>query len=185
MDNRNKLTMISIPIDEILPVVGGFFFQSNPWRLRRTASGLDHVGTDRRGLWGIFTNGTQAARIHKGELIDVLGRESADRVFYKSIYPMKCFVFTPANGALAVITRGEPGYRLVNHDVNRRDGAAAADLLNEALGVSKAHVAAMTAGAVFGWDHPAADPRRYNKDGSKKEKNDHESSGRLGAAAKP
>lgn len=168
MDNQNKLTMISIPIDEILPVVGGFFFQSNPWCLRRTVPGLYHIGTDRRGLWGIFTNGTQAARIHKGELIEVLGREAADLVFNKSIYPMKCFVFTPANGALAVITRGEPGYRLVKRPVDRNAGVEAADLLNEALGVSKAHVAAMTAGAIFGWHHPDADPCRYNKDGSRK-----------------
>ncbi|MBR6413717.1 MAG: hypothetical protein IKS21_03795 [Oscillospiraceae bacterium] len=168
MDNRNKLTVVPIQIDEIVPVNGGFYFQSNPWCLRRTVPGLYHIGTDRRGLWGIFTNGTQAARIHKGELIEVLGREAADLVFNKSIYPMKCFVFTPANGALAVITRGEPGYRLVKRPVDRNAGVEAADLLNEALGVSKAHVAAMTAGAIFGWDHPDADPRCYNKDGSRK-----------------
>lgn len=168
MDNRNKLTVVPIPIDEIVPVNGGFYFQSKPWHLRKTSSGLFHIGTDRRGLWGNFTDGIQVARIHKGELIEVLGREAADLVFNKSIYPMKCFVFTPANGALAVITRGEPGYRLVKRPVDRNAGVEAADLLNEALGVSKAHVAAMTAGAIFGWDHPAAKPDYYCKDGSKK-----------------
>ena len=168
MDNRNKLTVVPIPIDEIVPVNGGFYFQSKPWHLHRTPSGMYHIGTDRRGLWGSFTNGIQVARIHKGELIEVLGREAADLVFNKSIYPMKCFVFVPAYGKLAVITRGEPGYRLVKRPVDRNAGVEAADQLNEALGVSKAHVAAMTAGAIFGWHHPDADSRCYNKDGSKK-----------------
>ena len=168
MDNRNKLSMVLIPFDEIVPVNGGFYFQSKPWHLRKTSSGLFHIGTDRRGLWGSFTDGIQVARVHKGELIEVLGQEAADRIFNKSIYSMSCFVFVPAYGKLAVITRGEPGYRLVKNPVDRNVGAEAADQLNEALGVSKAHAAAMTAGAIFGWHHPDADPRRYNKDGSRK-----------------
>lgn len=68
----------------------------------------------------------------------------------------------------AIISNDLEYYRLVKRPVDRNTGAETADQLNEALGVSKAHVAAMTAGAIFGWHHPDADPRCYNKDGSKK-----------------
>lgn len=56
------------------------------------------------------------------------------------------------------ITRGESGYRPV---LSRTSAAE----LNAEAGVTPQQAEAMLAGSMFGWDVPAADPRRYDADG--------------------
>ena len=79
--------------------------------------------------------------------------------------PEKCFVYVESTDAIGIVTRGESGYILTGqwpHGVSMREGV---DALNEALGVTKAQAAAMSAGSLFGWAIPAADPANYDADG--------------------
>jgi len=85
--------------------------------------------------------------------------------------PKDCVIVIPGEQALAVIQRGESGYhaaetvRLVNRGESLEE---ARDRLNTACGVTRAQVAAMTAGSMFGWHLRGADPATYNEDGSLK-----------------
>lgn len=82
--------------------------------------------------------------------------------------PDECFVFDGKANVIGIITRGEHGYRptaLTAEGVSKKQ---LAELLNCIFGVSRAQAAAMRAGARDGWDHPAAKPDYYRKDGSKK-----------------
>lgn len=161
-----KLTTVLLA--GIIPGQESFLYKGETWRWRKTASGLYVVGSDCKGLWGDFTNGTSFARIHKGDLIRALGNEAANQIFRRSVYPAKCFVYVRSTDEIGVITRGELGYRPVNTPIDSLDKQAAVDRLNAALGVSKAHAAAMNAGSIFGWDCPAARHSNYDKDGKPK-----------------
>ena len=51
------------------------------------------------------------------------------------------------------------------HMAPRAIAQAIVDEYNGQLGVSRAQAAAMLAGAMFGWEVPAADPKNYDKEG--------------------
>ena len=150
----------------ITPGPASFEYQGKTWNWKKTASGLEHVGTDRRGLWGVFTNGTEQARIYRGDLIDALGNDAAAQIFNRQPYPDKCYAYVATTGQIGVITRGERGYKPVSVKIAGLDSHATVDRLNTALGVSKAHAAAMMAGSLFGWDCPAANPKNYDRNGN-------------------
>ncbi len=82
--------------------------------------------------------------------------------------PDECFVFDSKANVIGVITRGKHGYRPTSLAAEGVSKKQLAELLNCIFGVSRAHAAAMRAGARDGWDHPAAKPDYYCKDGSKK-----------------
>ena len=72
----------------------------------------------------------------------------------------------PSSGEIIIIKRGEKGY--FKTDILVTDKDEARSIVNEydaKLGVSKAQEEAMKAGAMFGFQVPAADPRNYDADG--------------------
>lgn len=82
--------------------------------------------------------------------------------------PDICYTTLNTTGELILVKRGETGYwptegYATNEMFPTFD--AVADLLNEKRGVTKAQRAAMTAGSIFGFDVPAADPARYDENG--------------------
>lgn len=161
---------VTVELPYIVPGQAGFEYGGKHWVWKKTGSGLELVGTDRKGLWGIFTNGQDSVQIYKGDLIEVWGDDAANQIFNRQPYPEKCFAYVQSTDEIAVITRGEKGYRPANIPLDGLDTPAAkrdaADRLNESLGVSKPHAAAMMAGSLFGWDCPAAHPRNYDAHGN-------------------
>ncbi len=156
----------SVDLLYIIPGPASFEYQGKVWRWKKSASGLEFVGTDRRGLWGVFTNGTDQVRIYRGDLIDTLGDDAAAQIFNRQPYPNKCYAYVASTGQIGVITRGERGYKPVSVKIAGLDSRATVDQLNAALGVSKAHAAAMMAGSLFGWDCSGANPKNYDRNGN-------------------
>lgn len=77
--------------------------------------------------------------------------------------PEFCYVRLKETGYAAMIKRNEQGYYPLSYGVISEEYI---DTLNTVMGVTKAHVAAMIAGSMFGWDRPGADPRNYDADGN-------------------
>lgn len=94
----------------------------------------------------------------------------------EKLLPEWCYVYLPSTGGLGIVKRGEAGYHkdpIFNPPSPLApSGKAEGELLsrqkNQQLGVSLAQAAAMSAGFMFGWDVPAADPRAYNAYGQLK-----------------
>jgi len=78
--------------------------------------------------------------------------------------PPMCFVRNDETGLNVVILRGQSGYLPIA--TTRPTSTADADALNGQFGITKAQVAAMKVGSMFGWTVPGANPERYNEDGS-------------------
>lgn len=84
----------------------------------------------------------------------------------RSSLPEQCYSTLKSTGELILIRKGEEGYFHTDFQMGtKEENAAAAEKYNQKLNVSKAQAAAMSAGSMFGWDVPAADPRAYNEDG--------------------
>ena len=79
--------------------------------------------------------------------------------------PERCFSMLQSTGEVIAIERGKSGYLVTDNECVPSLARKAADLLNAKLGVSKAQEAAMSAGSMFGWDTPAADPKNYDAEG--------------------
>jgi len=76
--------------------------------------------------------------------------------------PDACLTLMPSDGKLIYIERGQSGYHTSNWDTgDPTKNQRIADDYNEKLGVTKAQEKAMLSGSMFGWDVPAADPKRY------------------------
>ena len=84
-----------------------------------------------------------------------------------------CYVYIQTKNEVGIVRRGETGYYKTdlaqcNNIKSISQGIAFVDELNEKLGLTKGEVHAMEAGSMFGWDVPAADPSRWNDDGTVK-----------------
>lgn len=156
---------VTIEVQYIIPGDGGFEYEGKKWTWQTSVSGLELVGSDRRGIWGVFTNGTVNARIYKSDLLDIWGDDVANQIFNRETYPEKCFAYVLTSDEIVVLRRGEKGYYSVELNIGNLDKRIVVDQLNEALGVSKAHAAAMMVGSLFGWDCPGAHPRNYDANG--------------------
>ena len=91
--------------------------------------------------------------------------KSEEIIPLRSSLPEKCYLYVEATDTIALITRGERGYMetdVVPETVSKRKGV---EYLNDTMGITKAQEAAMEAGAMFGWDKPAADPDTYDENG--------------------
>jgi len=75
--------------------------------------------------------------------------------------PERCYATLASTGELIRIERGEPGY----YPEPEYTEFATAEMLNDALGVSKAEAEAMFTGSMFGWHVPGADPAMYDENG--------------------
>ena len=88
----------------------------------------------------------------------------------EKLLPEWCYVYVPYTRGLGIIQRGEKGYQEAQlftppsplAPSSKTEGDLLARQKNERLGVSLAQAAAMSAGSMFGWDCPAADPRAYD-----------------------
>ena len=80
--------------------------------------------------------------------------------------PEKCYAVLPSGDEIIIVKKGESGYfHTDKYGHDRTHAQAIVDEYNGQLGVSRAQAAAMLAGAMFGWEVPAADPKNYDKEG--------------------
>ena len=84
-----------------------------------------------------------------------------------SVLPPMCYAQLPSTGEVIMINKGESGYIPTADypDSSYEKNTVIVNEGNRALGVTKAHAAAMLAGSMFGWNVPAADPRNYDENG--------------------
>ena len=79
--------------------------------------------------------------------------------------PATAFTVLLSDPCLVIsIRRGETGYVPLRRKATEDEARAFADDLNEGT-ATKAQVAAMEAGSMFGWHVPGADPDRYDEAG--------------------
>ena len=104
---------------------------------------------------------------HICEFAERIVQTGATVIPLRSSLPEKCYVYLESTDEIGVVTRGESGYVPAEikpeGDVSKRTGA---EMLNDAMGVTKSQAAAMSAGSMFGWDAPAADPANYDEKGT-------------------
>lgn len=102
---------------------------------------------------------------HICELAERLENNGVKVIPLRSSLPDKCFSYLETTGEMIVITKGETGYTstgIYPRDESPKESVAA---INKTNGVTKAQVAAMVAGSMFGWATPAADPKNYDENG--------------------
>ena len=81
--------------------------------------------------------------------------------------PDTCYSVLPSTGELISISRYEKRYsRCEGSKPNPEENRLFADTSNKIFGITRAQEEAMLAGSMFGWDVPAAEPWKYNKDGN-------------------
>lgn len=84
----------------------------------------------------------------------------------RSSLPEHCYRVLPDTGMVVILKQGETGaYKTDIPSANKEEAQALVDEYNRKLGVTKAQVAAMEAGSMFGWACPAADPKNYDEQG--------------------
>ena len=79
--------------------------------------------------------------------------------------PERCFSMLESTGEIIAIERGKKGYLVTDNACSPALARKTVDLLNSKLGITKAQESAMSAGSMFGWGTPAADPRNYDAEG--------------------
>ncbi len=92
----------------------------------------------------------------------------------RSSLPQKCYSVLESTGELILLERGKQGYTLAGVKGENMSPRESAHHLNEAMGVTRAQEAAMSAGSMFGWDTPAADPKHYDESGKAVRPRNHE-----------
>lgn len=84
----------------------------------------------------------------------------------RSSLPEQCYSTLLDTGKVVILKRGETGYYKADIPyTNKEEAQALVDEFNRKLGVTKAQAEAMSAGSMFGWACPAADPQNYNEEG--------------------
>lgn len=82
--------------------------------------------------------------------------------------PESCYTFLPTEEShIGIIKKGEMGYYRSNlSTVFGQEGKDFVAELNRQGNITPAQAAAMSAGSMFGWDCPAADPKNYDANGN-------------------
>jgi hypothetical protein len=76
--------------------------------------------------------------------------------------PAACYGTNRTTGETSGIRRGEMGFYPLKDEHMRK---LPADELNAEMGITKGQAEAMSAGSMFGWHVPGADPANYDEDG--------------------
>lgn len=112
------------------------------------------------------SGGYPSALYHICEFAERLEKSHGTVIPLRSSLPEQCYSVLPDTGELIIINKGEAGYYRSNIDMgSKTENRALADAYNAKLGVSKAQEQAMSAGSMFGWKVPGADPKNYDENG--------------------
>ena len=86
------------------------------------------------------------------------------------LLPEISYTYVQSTQEIGIITRGDVGY-IPTTKVSPEHAIEIVDEMNAMLGITKAQASAMSAGSLFGWGVPAADPRNYDEKGLPKRQN--------------
>lgn len=104
--------------------------------------------------------------LHICQFAEIMERNGSTVIPLRSSLPEQCYSVLPDTGELLIIKKGESGYYRTDIDMgDKTENRVLADEYNTKLGVSKAQEQAMSAGSMFGWAVPAADPKNYDDNG--------------------
>ena len=104
--------------------------------------------------------------LHICQFAEMMEQNGSTVIPLRSSLPEQCYSVLPDTGELIIIKKGESGYYRTDIDMGGKgENRALADKYNAKLGVSKAQEQAMSAGSMFGWAVPAADPKNYDENG--------------------
>ena len=104
--------------------------------------------------------------LHICQFAEMMEQNGSTVIPLRSSLPEQCYSILPDTGELIIIKKGESGYYRTDIDMGgKAENRALADEYNAKLGVSKAQEQAMSAGSMFGWAVPAADPKNYDDNG--------------------
>lgn len=119
-------------------------------------------------FWGHYFTSREDAYADYRMRIEKEVRDITERTHQPPRLPQLCLSIHPSTGDLINIRRGERGFYASDWNIpgNRERNERTAELMNAKWGVTKAQAKAMEAGSAFGWDCPAADPRRYDEQGN-------------------
>lgn len=92
-------------------------------------------------------------------------KEAAEQNRQRNGLPGLCFAAPSCTEGFVMLRHGETGYYPLPLQPGYKSGSECADALNEKIGVTKGQQLALLFGSLCGWDTPAADPARYDKDG--------------------
>lgn len=84
----------------------------------------------------------------------------------RSSLPERCYTVHAETGEMIIVKKGESGY--YPSDLDSKDASFSRMIAtenNEKLGVTKTQEECMSAGSMFGWDVPGADPANYDANG--------------------
>lgn len=104
--------------------------------------------------------------LHICQFAEMMEQNGSTVIPLRSSLPEQCYSVLPDTGELIIIKKGESGYYRTDIDMGgKAENRALADEYNAKLGVSKAQEQAMSAGSMFGWQVPGADPKNYDESG--------------------
>lgn len=104
--------------------------------------------------------------LHICQFAEIMERNGSTVIPLRSSLPEQCYSVLPDTGELIIIKKGESGYYRTDIDMgDKTENRVLADEYNTKLGVSKAQEQAMSAGSMFSWAVPAADPKNYDDNG--------------------
>ena len=104
--------------------------------------------------------------LHICQFAEMMERNGSTVIPLRSSLPEQCYSVLPDTGELIIIKKGESGYYRTDIDMgSKAETRALADEYNAKSGISKAQEQAMSAGSMFGWAVPAADPKNYDESG--------------------
>lgn len=104
--------------------------------------------------------------LHICQFAEMMKQNGSTVIPLRSSLPDQCYSVLPDTGELIIIKKGESGYYRTDIDMGgKAENRALADEYKAKLGVSKAQEQAMSAGSMFGWAVPTADPKNYDESG--------------------
>lgn len=111
-------------------------------------------------------NHTSDTIFHICEFAETVERHHTQVIPLHSSLPEKCYSVLKSTGDMIVLKKGEFGYyRTEIGQGTPEQNRELAETQNRMLGVTKAQAAAMSAGSMYGWHTPAADPVNYDAEG--------------------